>query len=107
MLGRGRARWAVIWALSASSGGTLDITRGSWRPGPEQPMLRKKGSMEIDTLGMDMPRDETTLGASIRNNNSCILPVSNTLPRLNLNKFSSVTRIVVFQGAVRSQYDLI
>ena len=76
VLRRGRARWAVIWALLASSGGTL---------GPEQPILRKKGSMEIDTLGMDMPRDETTLGASIKNNNSCILPASNTLPRLNLN----------------------
>ena len=40
-------------AVVGQLGGTLDITRGSWGPGPEQlSMLRKKGSIEIDTSGM-------------------------------------------------------
>ena len=38
-----------LQVLSVSSGERLDITRGSW--GPDQ--LRKEGSFEIDTLGMD------------------------------------------------------
>ena len=40
-----------LQVLSVSSGERLDITRGSW--GSDQLMLRKEGSMEIHTLGMD------------------------------------------------------